>query len=37
MFTIEEEFGVTFRGDELAQFADIGELKRFLRQAGSDG
>lgn len=33
MFTIESEFGITFRGDELAELADIGQLKRFLRSA----
>ena len=30
MFAIEERFGVRFRGNELAEFANVGELKRFL-------
>ena len=33
MFSIESEFGITFQGDELADFADIGALKRFLESA----
>ena len=32
MFAIEERFGVRFRGNELAEFANVGELKRFLEQ-----
>jgi acyl carrier protein len=32
MFSIEERFGVRFRGNELAEFANIGELKRFLEE-----
>ena len=30
MFAIEERFVVRFRGNELAEFANVGELKRFL-------
>jgi acyl-CoA synthetase (AMP-forming)/AMP-acid ligase II/acyl carrier protein len=30
MFTIESEFGVEFAGNELADFRNIGELKRYL-------
>ena len=30
MFAIEETFGVRFRGDELAEFRNIGELESFL-------
>ena len=30
MFSIEERFGVHFEGNELAEFANVGELKRFL-------
>jgi acyl carrier protein len=36
MFAIEERFGVRFRGNELAEFANVGELKRFL-EAHADG
>ena len=32
MFAIEERFGVRFRGNELAEFANVGELKRFLEE-----
>ena len=32
MFAIEERFGVRFRGNELAEFANVGELKRFLEK-----
>jgi len=31
-FAIEERFGVRFRGNELAEFANVGELKRFLEE-----
>ena len=30
MFTIESAFGIQFIGNELAEFKDIGELKRYL-------
>ena len=30
MFSIEEAFGVQFTGNQLAEFKNIGELKRFL-------
>jgi acyl carrier protein len=38
MFAIEERFGVRFRGNELAELANVGELERFLeeRAAGSE-
>jgi acyl carrier protein len=32
MFTLEEEFGVQFVGNELAELPDIGALKRFLEE-----
>jgi acyl carrier protein len=34
MFTLEEEFGVQFAGNELAELPDIGALKRFLEERG---
>ena len=30
MFSIEERFGVQFEGNELAEFANVGELKEYL-------
>ncbi len=30
MFSIESEFGFQFRGNELAEFANVGELKGYL-------
>ena len=30
MFSIEERFGVRFRDNQLAEFANVGELERFL-------
>ena len=30
MFSIEERFGVQFEGNQLAEFANVGELERFL-------
>jgi acyl carrier protein len=30
MFSIEDAFGIQFRGNELAEFEDIGELRRYL-------
>ena len=30
MYLIEEEFGVQFVGNQLAEMADIGELKAYL-------
>lgn len=33
MFGIEQAFGIRFRGNELAEQADIGQLKRFLAKA----
>ena len=35
MFTIEQTFGVQFKGNELAEFANIGALKAYLARAGS--
>jgi acyl carrier protein len=34
MFSIEERFGVQFEGNQLAEFANVGELEQFL-EAGS--
>jgi acyl carrier protein len=30
MFSIEQSFGVRFKGNELAEMKNIGELKQFL-------
>ena len=30
MYSVEQEFGVTFDDDEFAGFADVGDLKRLL-------
>lgn len=30
MFSIEERFGVRFRDNQLAEFANVAELERFL-------
>ncbi len=35
MFGLEDEFGVQFVGNELAEFEDIGALKRFLEARSS--
>ena len=35
MFAIEQEFGFQFPGNELAELANIGELKEFIAQKGS--
>ena len=35
MFTIEQTFGVQFKGNELAEFANIGELKAYLAEKGN--
>ena len=37
MFSIEQTFGVRFNGNELAEFKNIGELKRFIAGKGSTG
>lgn len=37
MFTLENEFGVQFKGNQLAEFANIGELKTFLRSHAAAG
>ena len=34
MFSIEERFGVQFEGNQLAEFANVGELERFLEANG---
>jgi acyl carrier protein len=34
MFSIEQAFGVEFTGNELAEFQNIGELKRYLTVKG---
>ncbi len=34
MFSIEERFGVHFAGNELAEFKNVGELRRFLETNG---
>lgn len=34
MFTIEQSFDIQFKGNELANFGNIGELKRFLMDKG---
>jgi acyl carrier protein len=35
MFAIEETFGVQFRGNQLAEFENVGELERFLEEHGN--
>ena len=35
MFTIEQTFGVQFKGNELAEFPNIGALKAYLARAGA--
>lgn len=35
MFSIEQVFGVQFKGNELAEFANIGELKAYLSRASA--
>ena len=37
MFSIEERFGVQFEGNQLAEFANVGELERFLEANGHVG
>jgi acyl carrier protein len=34
MFSIEQAFGVEFAGNELAEFKNVGELKRYLIMKG---
>lgn len=36
MFSLEERFGVQFEGNQLAEFANVGELERFLEQHATD-
>jgi acyl carrier protein len=33
MFSIEQAFGVQFAGNELAEFRNVGELKRYLTKS----
>ncbi len=35
MFSLEERFGVQFEGNQLAEFANVGELERFLEANGN--
>lgn len=35
MFTIESAFGMQFKGNQLAEFRNIGELKTYLAANGS--
>jgi acyl carrier protein len=32
MFTIESEFGLQFKDDQLTSFDNVGELRRFIEQ-----
>lgn len=32
MFSVEQEFGVRLRDDQIASFENVGELKRFLEE-----
>jgi acyl carrier protein len=34
MFSLEQAFGVQFRGNELAEFENIGALKKYLEDHG---
>jgi acyl carrier protein len=34
MFAIERAFGVEFQGNQLAEFANVGELKEYLAAQG---
>ena len=34
MFSLEEHFGVQFEGNQLAEFANVGELRAFLGETG---
>lgn len=36
MFSIEECFGIQFEGNALAEFANVGELERFLETNGRE-
>jgi len=37
MFNIEQAFGVQFRGNQFAEFRDVGELIAFLEAARGSG
>ncbi len=32
MFSVEQEFGLRLRDDQIASFANVGELRRFLEE-----
>jgi acyl carrier protein len=32
MFSVESTFGIQFRGNEFAEFKDIGELEKYLEE-----
>ena len=34
MFALEAEFGIQFAGNELAEFANVGELRQYLERRG---
>ena len=34
MFSLEEHFDVQFEGNQLAEFANVGELRAFLGETG---
>jgi acyl carrier protein len=36
MFSVEERFQVQFEGNQLAEFANVGELARFLEETASN-
>lgn len=36
MFTIEEQFGVTFEGSQFAEFTNVGELETYLEEHARD-
>ena len=36
MFSIEESFHVQFEGNQLAEFANVGELMTFLEETAGD-
>lgn len=35
MFSVEQEFGVQFAGNQFGEFRDVGELRRFLESRDS--
>jgi acyl carrier protein len=34
MFSLEQEFHIRFRDDQMASFRNVGELRRFLEESG---